>query len=1003
MKKLWGNRLKSLSILLITLCNITVVQAAPAYNPNASPSDMAAILDGPGLSVSNLSITRGVTQQYGVFTQGGSVWGTDTGVFLNTGNLGSIQAPNSGSAYSHNTKGQYLDPDLSRISAKAKYDPVLMEFDINPQGDRVNFVFAFGSDEYPEYVCSSFNDAFGLFVSGPGLNGVRNAAFVPGTGDAIAVNNVNAGSPGINADGAACNLNNATYFVNNGNSSAATQLDGYTRPMTASLEGLIPGQTYHVKLALADAGDPAYDSGAFFKWLSSTKSQPVDLSLNISTNQVAPAWNSEVEISYTVENTSANATSLVQVGLVWPAGLVWVGDDSAGSYNPATGIWDADVIPANASKTLKIRARVGTASNYRLDGEIHFAFNQDPDSTPFNRSSHPYEDDTAALMLYPIDKPVNSAPMITSYGGAASANISTPENSQAVTTITAEDADGDAVTYRLGTEVDEHLFQINTNSGKLAFIKPPDYEDPKDSNQDNLYILTVIATDGVNETTQLLFVTVTNVLENSPPKIVSEAGEPGTTLSMLENLQVAATITAEDADGDPIAYSISGGEDAALFQISNSGILSFMVAPDYEKPLDENKDNIYVVIVTANDGFYSVSQTMNIRVSDVFENLAPEINSYSGVAAVNVSTPENKKEAGVVTAIDPNAESLIYSISGGADAALFSINSATGVLDFVTAPDYENPKDSNRDNSYVVVVSATDVGGLSASQTLTIQVTDVDDLPFVNLNLRVFLQGAYSASSKVMRGDLHRLGILPVLQPYGELKTAFGYASSSDMVSPFDYKGKETASAAVLAAEGGNAPVDWVLVEVRDASDPSKRIGVAAGLLQRDGDIVDAKTGTNVLSVWNVIEDAPYYVMVRHRNHLAIMTTAPLTLSRSPTMVDFTLPSTPVYGGSRARLESGDTALMWTGDANNSNTVIANGPGSDSNVLLGAVLVAPENTKVNAAFRLPGYYSTDFNLDGATLYTGPSNDINLMLGNILMHPGNTSFSGNYIIRGNAPI
>lgn len=1211
------NRLTSLGIALM-LAYGTLAHAAPTYNANASTTDISSLLDGPGLSVSNLAIARGVAQQYGVFSNGGDVWGVKSGVFLDTGNLGSIQAPNNGAAYSHNTKVQYLDPDLGKISARAKYDPAIIEFDITPLGDRLNFVFAFGSDEYPEYVCSNFNDAFGLFVSGPGLSGTQNAAFLPDTGDAIAVNNVNAGAPGASANGAACNLNNVAYFVDNGNGggSPSTQLDGYTRPITASLGSLTPGQTYRVKLALADAGDPAYDSGAFFKWLTSTQSTPVDLSLQAAVNTVNPAWNSEIELSYTLKNATATATSLVQVGLEWPVGLTWVSDDSGGRYNAGSGVWDADAVPANGSKTLKIRARVGTASNYRVDGEITFAFNEDPDSTPFNRTSRPSEDDTANVTVYPADKPANQPPvissdggnatatlslsegqtavttvkatdsegssisysisgadaarfalnpttgalsfitppdyeypidadknnkydavvtasdgsltdtqvltvqvldagenaapqitsngggtsatlsldenvtavtkvtatdadgdyitfgiaggvdadlfkitastgrlsfisapdyekpqdanrdniyevdvrgsdtelsdiqtvriqilnvqegkppLITSNGGKATANISVPENQQAVTTVTATDADGDTVTYRLSTGADDGLFQINTNSGKLAFIKAPDYETPKDANQDNIYILTVIATDGVFETTQLLFVTVTDGVENAAPKIISDGGGVSATLSVEENQKIATIVTATDADGDPITYSISGGADAALFQISSGGTLSFAVAPDYEKPQDSNKDNIYVVTVTASDSAQQATQTLDLVVTNVLENLPPVMTSHAGAATVTFDIEESKTLVMVATANDPNGEALTYSISGGADAALFKINAATGLLEFIAAPDYELPKDADKNNAYAVVVSATDAGGLSATQSITAKVTNIDDVPFVNVSLRAWLQGAYKSTDKMMRGDLHRLGLMPHLQPYGELKTAFGYATSSDMVSPFDYKGTETASAAVLAATGGDAPVDWVLVELRNVFDPGKRVAVAAGLLQRDGDIVDAATGSKVLPVSNA-DDGLYYIAIRHRNHLAVMTKEPVSVSRGvPAAVDFTALATKVYDSVGARLESSGVALMWAGDANNSNTIIASGPGSDNSVLLGAILVAPENTNVNAAFRLPGYYSTDFNLDGVTLYTGPNNDINLMLGNILMHPSNASFSGNYIIRGEAPL
>lgn len=268
--------------------------------------------------------------------------------------------------------------------------------------------------------------------------------------------------------------------------------------------------------------------------------------------------------------------------------------------------------------------------------------------------------------------------------------------------------------------------------------------------------------------------------------------------------------------------------------------------------------------------------------------------------------------------------------------------------------------------------------------------------------LRVFLQGVYSSTTKRMSSQLHSMNLLPTLQPYGELKTAFGYAASSDILSPFDYKGTETAAASVLAATGENAPIDWVLVELRDALDPSKRRAAAAGLLQSNGDVVDAATGSPVLPIMNAA-DGLYYVMVRHRNHLAVTTATPVSISRgNPLTVDFTLSATRTYG-SDARLESNGVSLMWVGDTNNSNTIIANGPGSDSSVLLGAVLVAPENKAVNTSYKLRGYYSTDFNQDGMTVYTGPGNDINLLLGNILLHPGNTTFSANFIVRGGSPL
>lgn len=132
------------------------------------------------------------------------------------------------------------------------------------------------------------------------------------------------------------------------------------------------------------------------------------------------------------------------------------------------------------------------------------------------------------------------------------------------------------------------------------------------------------------------------------------------------------------------------------------------------------------------------------------------------------------------------------------------------------------------------------------------------------------------------------------------------------------------------------------------------------------------------------------------------MTAETVALSMLAAAVDFTSPSTNTYGGDTARLQGSGVALMWSGDANNSNSAIASGPGSDASVILGAILVSPGNNGVNVAFSLNGYYASDLNMDGSTVYTGPGNDLNLLLGNILLHPGNITFSSNYVIQGAVP-
>lgn len=265
---------------------------------------------------------------------------------------------------------------------------------------------------------------------------------------------------------------------------------------------------------------------------------------------------------------------------------------------------------------------------------------------------------------------------------------------------------------------------------------------------------------------------------------------------------------------------------------------------------------------------------------------------------------------------------------------------------------------------------------------------DANEIPTVVLHVRGFLQGAYNTADGLMRDDLRKQGLIPSVQPYTNATTSLGYA------------GTETVAPAVLAIADDNAPVDWIVVELRSKASPKTVVARTAAVLQRDGDVANPQTNEAKLLIPNVVE-GQYYVSLRHRNHLGLTTQDAMLLSPTLTAVDFTLPSQTVMG-SHARLLGKDAALMWAGEANNSDSIIANGPGNDTNVVLGTVLMHPTNLLTNSNFRLKGYYVTDLNLDGISLYSGPSNDINLLLGNVLLHPGNGLFAANYMMLGAMP-
>jgi hypothetical protein len=132
---------------------------------------------------------------------------------------------------------------------------------------------------------------------------------------------------------------------------------------------------------------------------------------------------------------------------------------------------------------------------------------------------------------------------------------------------------------------------------------------------------------------------------------------------------------------------------------------------------------------TGSGGPLGDTDSFNIAVSAL--NRPPTITSPS-----TASVPENTTSVMTVTATDPNGDAVSFAISGGADAALFAINSLSGALSFVSARDFENPTDSNRDNVYAVQVTANDGKGGTASQLIQATVTNQAEdttLPTANI------------------------------------------------------------------------------------------------------------------------------------------------------------------------------------------------------------------------------------------------------------------------------
>jgi hypothetical protein len=252
-------------------------------------------------------------------------------------------------------------------------------------------------------------------------------------------------------------------------------------------------------------------------------------------------------------------------------------------------------------------------------------------------------------------------------------------------------------------------------------IVAANFESPADSGANNVYDVIVQASDGVFTDTQAIAVTITNV--NEAPVITSDGAGASAALTVGENGTLVTTVVSTDPENTARTYSISGGADSAKFSINaTTGALSFVAAPNYEAPTDSGANNVYDVIVKASDGSLFDTQALAITVVNV--NEAPVIGSNGGGSTAAVQLAENVQAVTIVQSSDVDGPAASYSIAGGADAALFSIDSATGALSFLSAPDYESPADSDLNNVYQVTVSASD-GSLFDLQDISVSIGDV--------------------------------------------------------------------------------------------------------------------------------------------------------------------------------------------------------------------------------------------------------------------------------------
>jgi len=240
---------------LFAFCTTTEVMAQLTLTASSSPTTLANAIVGAGITVSNATLNC-PTGAAGTFANGNATnVGLGSGVILATGLITNAQVPNNSDGTTTNF-GAPGDADLAAIIGRQTFDACRLEFDFEAVANQVSISYVFASEEYLEYVNSQFNDVFGFLVTGPNPLGGNysnlNIATIP-VNVPVSVNSIN-------------NILNTSYFINNPVSGNTTKIeyDGFTVVLTATLD-IIPCETYHFKLAIADVGDRILDSGMFME------------------------------------------------------------------------------------------------------------------------------------------------------------------------------------------------------------------------------------------------------------------------------------------------------------------------------------------------------------------------------------------------------------------------------------------------------------------------------------------------------------------------------------------------------------------------------------------------------------------------------------------------------------------------------------------------------------------------------------------------------------------
>jgi len=355
--------------LLLLFSQKTNAQFDFIVEPCADSAAVIALVDTvflagmPPESIANITFYGNPTS-VGYYT-GGYFLGfdSDKGMIMTNGKSDDADKSNTCNTSqnaSTNNNGVNADPDLDKLSGGPSYDACIIEFDYKSADDTVRFNYVFASEEYHEYVFQYFNDMFGFFLSGPGIEGpysnnAEYVALIPNSTTGVTINTVNFGKGNQTCTGKPTGCTNCELLIDNSQSSdpAFNKLvyDAFTKPLVASLR-IAQGEWQHIKMAIGDGSDAYFDSGVMLEKGSFTTSKLVGIEdlptlkkekrLQSAPNPfsrhttISAQWDCNCDIRIEVYNNTGQRVKVLKSAYSQADAiqLQWIGDDENGMLLP---------------------------------------------------------------------------------------------------------------------------------------------------------------------------------------------------------------------------------------------------------------------------------------------------------------------------------------------------------------------------------------------------------------------------------------------------------------------------------------------------------------------------------------------------------------------------------------------------------------------------------------------------------------------------------------------